>query len=39
MKAIDKGYEFETTAANLRELDEDLQAIPALVVFVGVTNE
>lgn len=36
VKAIDRGYEFETTTANLRELDEDIRAIPALVVFVEV---
>lgn len=31
VKAIDKGYEFETTSADLHELEETIRAIPALV--------
>lgn len=31
VKAIDKGYDFETTSANLRELDDVIRSVPALV--------
>lgn len=34
VKAIDKGYDFETTSANLRELDDTIRSVPALVMVM-----
>lgn len=38
VRAIDKGYEFDTTAANLHELDDMIKAIPALVSVFEMGN-